>query len=310
MSSASLSSLAQVSYSNKPRFVPGRSSVEYGRRAIIAASQLQDREEREEAWMSRLAEIPLIDRAVRPLVEDRGIPITWLVGVDGQLLGVDGLAMVATACDLAEALDLDWRSWPSTTTAQEVLFRILPEMHSKLEAKANEPLLVPAPTSPRLAEAKAATAPLTKRERRALGAAARSVAVQAAASTPVVELTLVPDFVTGEAFWAQPARQKREDFFQECRAANKAAQARKAQERQEREDFFQRKLAEAREARDKARTRVEAAPSRNGAHGDPTRPLPAHARARKAAKAEASRQEYLAKTGGSSKGGNKKKGKK
>lgn len=73
--------------------------------------------------------------AAQPIVVEHGLPIKWLVGVDGDLLGIDGLSAIAQAIELAERVNEDWRQWIYTTTAVDVLVRELPRLQTKAEAK-------------------------------------------------------------------------------------------------------------------------------------------------------------------------------
>ncbi len=82
--------------------------------------------------------------AADPLVVERQLPLSWLVGVDGKLLGIDGLSAIATAIELAEQIGEDWTKW-STTTAVNVIVHHLPRLQALVEAKAQVKVEAPTP---------------------------------------------------------------------------------------------------------------------------------------------------------------------
>lgn len=73
--------------------------------------------------------------AANPLVTERQLPLSWLVDVSGETMGVNGLSAVASAIELAETLDEDWSTWPQRYSATAIVTIILPALQAQADEK-------------------------------------------------------------------------------------------------------------------------------------------------------------------------------
>ena len=76
--------------------------------------------------------------ASTPLVQEKNVPAAWLRTDNGLPMGTNGLSAIAQAIETAEALGVDWRTWLSESTANQVVLEVLPDLQARLEAKKAE----------------------------------------------------------------------------------------------------------------------------------------------------------------------------